>query len=398
MAEFLLELLSEEIPAGMQWQEGCRQLEAAVEVGLLGADVSFDDEFDKFINVYSTPRRLILHIEKLANTSERAIKERKGPRVDAPQYAIDGFCDSCGVNVEDLLIQEDKKGKFYVLQTEEEGREIEDILAEIIPEIIRDFSWSKSMVWGDGGLRWVRPLHSILAILDGSPIIFEIGGIKSGNTTFVRSTDTEPVSVRSFGGYCGILKDAGIIVSQDDREAIIDMEAKEECEKYGLHLIEDSDLLDEITGLVETPFCILGEIDRKFLDLPPEVLQTSMKTHQKFLSVANFDDKITHFITVANKHKPSKSAQETILAGNQKVLSARLADAKFFWENDLRIAKDLGKLKNETSEWEAQLEKITFHNKLGTQAERINRITQFAKIHADFFGVKCDIPAKKLPS
>ena len=381
MAEFLLELLSEEIPAGMQRQEGCMQLAAAVEVGLLGADVLFSNEFDRFIEVYSTPRRLILHIEDLANTSERAIKERKGPRVDAPQYAIDGFCDSCGVNVEDLLIQEDKKGKFYVLQTEEEGREIEDILTEILPEIIRDFSWSKSMVWGDGEMRWVRPLHSILAILDGSPIIFEVGGIKSGNTTLVRSTDTEPVEIPNFSGYCGRLKDVGIFVSEDDRGAIIDIQAKKECKKYELNLIEDSDLLDEITGLVESPFCILGEIDRKFLDLPSEVLQTSMKTHQKFLSVANFEDKITHFITVANKYNPSKEAVDTIRKGNERVLSARLADAKFFWENDKHIADDGMKT------WEVQLQKITFHNKLGTQADRVNRIAEFAKAHADFFGV-----------
>ena len=168
----------------------------------------------------------------------------------------------------------------------------------------------------------------------------------------------------------------------------IKTDAQKLCDDKGLSLIDDDYLLTEITGLVESPFCIMGTIDKKFLGLPPEVLQTSMKTHQKFLSVANADKKIVGFITVANKYKPSKSVQETILAGNQKVLSARLADAKFFWENDMRDARNGMKTSH------GQLQRMTFHNKLGTQAERVERIANLACLHADLLDVKPDYAKK----
>ena len=250
------------------------------------------------------------------------------------------------------------------------------------------------MLWGDGNLRWVRPLHSITAVFAGEPVVFEVGGIKSGNTTYGYFSDPTPIVVKDFADYQAKLKELGIILDDDhefERITKIRNDAKKLCDDNGLELTEYIHLTSEISGLVESPFCLMGAIDKEFLDLPDEVLETSMKTHQKFLSVKNPKTKrIENFITVANKHNPSKSAQQTILAGNQRVLSARLADAKFFWENDLRIAKNLNKLKNETSEWEAQLEKITFHNKLGTQAERVNRIADFTKAHADFFGVNAD--------
>ncbi len=381
MKDLFIELLSEEIPAGMQLEAG-RELNLRLVTCLQEVKIRCGAS-----TIFSTPRRLTFFMQYLPDTGGDTTELYKGPRVDAPQQAVDGFLAKHNLrSIDDLNIEEDKKGKFYVLQLERKGRDLADILADALPEIIQNFSWPKSMIWGDGDLRWVRPLHSITAILseygkETKEISFEVGKIKSNHNR----------SVANFEDYCAKLEEAGIIGEYSERHQEIEKRAKEKCVAKGLELIVDKDIFTEINGLVESPFCIMGQIDKEFLDLPDEVLETSMKTHQKFLSVKNpKTGRIENFITVANKHNPSKSAQQTILAGNQRVLSARLADAKFFWENDLRIAKNLNKLKNETSEWEAQLEKITFHNKLGTQAERVNRIADFSKAHADFFGVNAD--------
>ena len=396
MAEFLLELLSEEIPAGMQGRaEG--NLQSLIYETFKSANLE-----RYIVKPFSTPRRLAVYIDYVADTSKDSIEERKGPRIDAPQQALDGFLRSCGMEKEDLKIEEDKKGKFYVAEIIKKGRPAEEVLAEIIPEIIRNFPWPKSMLWGDGGLRWVRPLHSILAIVireeKTKTVNFEIGGIKSGNTTLGLFNDSEPIEISSFADYRTKLNNVGIIFDREERRNKIIKDTVKMTNDKGLKLVVEEMLLDrvthgikktsrddealvrEITGLVESPFCIMGEIDKKFLDLPTEVLQTSMRTHQKFLSVENpKTGQVEKFITVANKYKPYKSAQKTILKGNQRVLSARLADAKFFWENDLRHAKDGMK------DWQAKLEKITFHNKLGTQADRVNRIAKFARNHAHLF-------------
>ncbi len=373
MADLFIELLSEEIPAGMQKQarEDLRRLvkEALGKFGIM----FLGEGTMEVVNVYSTPRRLILSMYNLPDTGIDSIVEYKGPRVGAPQQAIDGFCKSHGVKQEILKIQEDKKGEFYILQALHKGRKMIDNLAEVLPEIIRNFTWQKSMRWGDGSLRWGRPLKSITAILGDRTIVFEVGGIKSGSH-----------SVKDFQEHYLKLKDAGIIIDQDERREKILKDGRAVCEKEGLNLMEYKPLIDEITGLVESPFCIMGKIDEQFLNLPLEVLQTSMKVHQKFLSVGNAKRNIVGFLTVANKHKPSKSAQKTILAGNQKVLSARLADAKFFWENDMRTAQE------GMQAWESQLEKITYHNLLGTQVDRVNRIAEFARTYADLFKVSVD--------
>ena len=383
MAEFLLELLSEETPEISQ----VFGTEILMQFLLKGITEKSVHTRQTPIKQYSTPRRLIVSFN-VADKSDDKTEKRKGPRIDAPQKALDGFLRSCEKKKEELLIEEDEKGKFYVDEIIVKGQPAEEIMAEILQDLISTFPWPKSMLWGEGDLRWVRPLHSILAILDGKKIDFEVGGVKSGNTTLGLFNDTTPIKVNSFDDYCAKLDKAGVMYDHWKRREKIGEDARILCKKQHpelvLKLVEDQLLIEEISGLVESPFCLMGAIDNEFLDLPTEVLQTSMRTHQKFLSVKNFRKKITHFITVANKHNPSKSAQKTILAGNQKVLSARLADAKFFWENDKRIADDGMKT------WEAQLQKITFHNKLGTQADRVNRIAEFAKAHADFFGVNAE--------
>ena len=384
VGELLLELLSEEMPESMQG-EASRDLFLRVNDGLKGTGFKQGGAVRKF----RTPRRLILSM-KFENDDSVGDEKRRGPRVGVPQEVIDKVCNSWGIKRENLY----EKDGYYFAQIKHEIRTPKEVLVDILPDIIRNFPWEKSMLWGDGDFRWVRPLHSITAVFAGEPVVFEVGGIKSGNTTYGHFSDPTPIVVKDFADYQAKLKEVGIIIEDDfefERIKKIRKDAQKICDDNGLELIECIHLTSEISGLVESPFCIMGRIDKEFLDLPDEVLETSMKTHQKFLSVKNpKTGRIENFITVANKHKPSKSAQQTILAGNQKVLSARLADAVFFWENDLRIAKNLGKLKNKTSEWEAQLEKMTFHNKLGTQVERVNRIIDFARTHADFFGVKPD--------
>ena len=369
MAEFLLELLSEEIPAGMQ-EETLPYLRSAV------IDILDETEFTLgTIDTFSTPRRLVLFMEVKPDIEFVRQEERRGPRVDAPQQALDGFLQSCGKAKEDLI---ENNGYYFVL-INHKSRTVEDVLEEKLPKIISKFPWSKSMLWGDGDFRWVRPLHSILAIFNKKHLDFEVGGIKS----------TLDSSVNNFDDYRANLKKIGIILENDtyehERFVKIGNDAQDLCHKKGLKLVEDNSLMNNITGLVESPFCIMGKIDKKFLDLPNEVLQISMETHQKFLSVENpKTSRIENFITFADKHNPTKEAVDTIRKGNERVLSARLADAKFFWENDLRIAKAGMK------PWADKLQQMTFHNKLGTQAERVNRIAEFAKAHAGFFKVKPD--------
>ncbi len=375
MAEFLLELLSEEIPAGMQvraHKELKQKLEDAL--GILMNDSMIDAQvLWHGGEVFSTPCRLTVFIYALSNASSSSIEERKGPRVGVPQEVIDKVCNSWGIKRENLY----EKDGYYFARIEHKGREIEHILEDFLPNVIRDFTWQKSMLWGDGDLRWARPLHSISAVLikEGvvRPINFEVGGIKSGG-----------LPITSFKDYLDGLKKAGIILDREERKKKIVDDARDLCSQNGVTLVGDESLIDEITGLVESPFCIIGKIEERFQNLPTYVLQSAMKTHQKFLSVQDNLGNIVGFITVANKHNPSESAQQTILAGNQRVLSARLADAQFFWQNDIREANDGMKT------WADKLQKMTFHNKLGTQADRVNRIAEFAKSHAITFGVNPD--------
>ncbi len=375
---FLLEILSEEIPAGMQ-KFARDKLAGYLSEDLARYDVCYNEP-----EVFSTPRRLVVHFKDLNDASELEPNSVRGPRVGAPEKAIEGFLRSCGKEKKDLQ----EKDGYYFAVVEPEGRQTEYGLADSLTYIINNFSWPKSMVWADGDFRWVRPLHSILAILyrknETKQLIFEVGGIKAGCHTHGYFNNPKPIKVNDFADYCAKLEKEGIIFDHEARYWKILYDAKKLCEYTELKVIEDKTLLQEITGLVESPWCIMGKIDKEFLTLPPEVLKTSMKTHQKFLSVANTEEQITHFITVANRHKGTEEVENTIRKGNQRVLSARLADAKFFWENDLRIAKAGIK------PWADSLDKMTFHNKIGTQGERIKRIAHFAKAHADLFKVNPD--------
>jgi len=322
--------------------------------------------------------------------SPTVTEDRKGPRVDAPEKAIEGFLRGAGVSREDLEIRDEKKGQVYFAKITKPGRPAGEIVAQVLEDTVRNFPWPKSMRWGAGSLRWVRPLHSILCILtddagEATVVEFDIDGIKAGNTTQGhRFMGKGRFAVSGFEDYQAKLKRDFVILDPQERADHIWQDATNQAFASGLEVVEDKGLLAEVAGLVEWPVVLMGEIGEEFLDLPPEVLQTSMKEHQKFFSVKNpKTGRIERFVTVANIETEDHGA--TILAGNQKVLSARLSDAKFFWDNDLREAKA------GMQAWIDQLDNVTFERQLGTQAARISRIAALAREIAPKVGAKADL-------
>ncbi|WP_299560883.1 glycine--tRNA ligase subunit beta [uncultured Sulfitobacter sp.] len=384
MPDLLIELFSEEIPARMQSRAG-DDLKSLVTNGLVEAGLTYASAA-----AFTTPRRLCLTVEGLLDASPRTVEERKGPKADAPQKAIEGFLRGAGVSRDALEERDTPKGKILFAKITREGRPAADIVSEVLDATIRNFPWPKSMRWGNGTLRWVRPLHSILCILsreDGAEIVpLELDGIVAGNTTQGhRFLGAGAFTVSGFDDYAAKLARAYVVLDPAARRDTIWHDATNTAFANGLEVVEDAGLLAEVAGLVEWPVVLMGRIGDDFLDLPPEVLQTSMKEHQKFFSVRNpKTGRIERFITVANRTTADDGA--TILAGNEKVLSARLADAKFFWDNDLRVAKsDAG-----MAAWVENLRNVTFHNKLGTQAELIERIAVLAREIAPLVGADPD--------
>ena len=381
MPDLLIELLSEEIPARMQ-ATAAQDLKRLVTDGLAEAGLSHED-----VASFVTPRRLILTVAGLPKMSPAMREERKGPSVSAPEKALDGFLRSTGLSKEDLEVRDGRKGQVWFAVIEREGRPASRIVAEVLDAVIRDFPWPKSMRWGSGSLRWVRPLHSIICLLsdaDGTQVVdLEVDGIRAGDRTVGhRFMAPESISVTSTADYLARMNGAKVVLSAKEREEAIMREATRLADERGFEVVEDKGLLAEVAGLVEWPVVLLGEIGEEFLDLPPEVLQTSMRVHQKFFSAGDSSGRITHFIAVADRETADNGA--TIMAGNQKVLRARLSDAKFFWENDLRVARDGMKA------WTDMLGKVTFHSRLGSQAERIDRISELAKEIASALGADPD--------
>lgn len=379
MPDLMIELFSEEIPARMQ-KRAAEDLKKLVTNGLVEAGLTYASA-----GAFATPRRLALSVEDLLAESPTTVEERKGPRVDAPEKALEGFLRGAGVAKEDLGTIEEKKGTFYVAKITKQGRAAAPIIAEVLEKAIRNFPWPKSMRWGTGSLKWVRPLHSIICILsaeDGSEVVeFDIDGIASGRSTRGhRFMAPDAFDVTSFDDYSSKLKSAFVMLDSSERADHIWHDATNQAFAQGLEVVEDAGLLAEVAGLVEWPVVLMGNIGADFLDLPPEVLQTSMKEHQKFFSVRNpKTSRIEKFVTVANRETADQGA--TILAGNEKVLSARLADAKFFWDNDIRTVEREG-----LEAMSGPLANVTFHNKLGSQADRIARIAALAREIAPIVG------------
>ncbi len=385
MPDLLIELFSEEIPARMQ-ARAAEDLQKLVTGGMVDAGLTYASAA-----AFATPRRLCLTVEGVVAESPTLREERRGPKVGAPDKAIEGFLRGAGVTRDQLEEREEKKGTFYYATVVKEGRPAAEIIAKVLEKTIRGFPWPKAMRWGSGSLRWVRPLHRILCILTdeagASVVPLDVDGIVSGDVTEGhRFMAPGAFSVVSFEDYAAKLKRAHVVLSAEERMETIRAEAANQAFAQGLEVVEDPGLLREVAGLVEWPVVLMGEIGEDFLGLPPEVLQTSMKEHQKFFSVRGKDGQIVRFVTVANRETADNGA--TILAGNQKVLSARLADAKFFWENDLRIAE------SDMSVWLQALENVTFHREIGSQKERIDRIAALARELAPAIGADADEAAR----
>ncbi|HXS08194.1 MAG TPA: glycine--tRNA ligase subunit beta [Rhizomicrobium sp.] len=375
MPDLLLELFSEEIPARMQ-AGAARDLERLVVGALSDRGLLFEG-----IKAFAGPRRLTLAVSGLPAKQADVREEMKGPKVDAPQPAIDGFLKKTGLTKDQLKIERQAKGDVYIAVIEREGRETAAVLADILPDVMAKLPWPKSMRWKPGvTTRWVRPLHSILCTFDGEVVPFSFAGVSSGrHTQGHRFLSEGKIEVRRFDDYAAALKRAHVVLEAEERAAIIFEGVKQAAFIHGLELIPDEGLLAEVSGLVEWPVVLIGSIEDHFMDVPPEILQTSMRTHQKYFALRDpkTGKMANRFALVANM--VAEDGGQEIVAGNERVLRARLSDAKFFWDEDRKRRLD-SRI--------ADLKGIVFHAKLGTQYERVERIAKLAaeiagKIGAD---------------
>ena len=375
MPDLLLELFSEEIPARMQ-AGAARDLERLVVGALSDRGLLFEG-----IKAFAGPRRLTLAVSGLPAKQADVREEMKGPKVDAPQAAIDGFLKKTGLTKDQLKIEKQAKGEVYIAVIAREGRETATVLGEILPEMMAKLPWPKSMRWKPGvPTRWVRPLHSILCTFDGEVVPFSFAGVSSGrHTQGHRFLSSGKVEVRRFDDYAAALKKNHVVLDAEERAAIIFEGIKQAAFIHGLEMIPDEGLLAEVSGLAEWPVVLIGTIEDQFMDVPAEILQTSMRTHQKYFALRDpkTGKMANRFAFVANMI--AEDGGKEIVAGNERVLRARLFDAKFFWDEDRkrRLDSRIDDLKG-----------IVYHAKLGTQFERVERIANLAaeiarKIGAD---------------
>ncbi|MEX3007914.1 glycine--tRNA ligase subunit beta [Hoeflea sp. TYP-13] len=415
MPDLLLELRSEEIPARMQ-RKAAGDLKKLVTDALVDAGLTYEAARE-----YWTPRRLALDIRGVTARSADIREERKGPRTDAPEKAVSGFLRGAGLeSVDQATVKSDpKKGDFYVAVIEKPGREAADIIADVMPGIIRNFPWPKSMRWGEasakpGALRWVRPLQSIICTFGPEteePVIvdFEIDGLKAGNITYGhRFHAPQAITVRRFDDYVEQLERAKVVLDADRRREIILSDARNLAFAQGFELVEDDALLDEVSGLVEWPVILMGEFEEDFLAIPPEVIRLTIKENQKcfVLRPQGEPGALTNkFIITANIEASDGGGE--IAHGNGKVVRARLADALHFWKTDQADLPDLDMLSASAAGFDLDLSKpldqrmakldalnVTFHAKLGTQGQRISRIRNLAHQLAPAVADASDLPAK----
>src|SRR5712672_1891908 len=383
MPDLLFELFSEEIPARMP-ARAAEDLKAIVTGKLVDAGLVYEGA-----KAFATPRRLALVVQGLPARQPDLKEEKKGPRVGAPQGAIQGFLKSAGLtSIDEATIQKDpKKGDFYLALIEKPGRPALELLAEILPVVIRTFPWPKSMRWGEGRLTWVRPLHSIVATFgpeteEPEVVPFQVEGIVAGRTTRGhRVLAPEPIEVRRFDDYLAKLAKAKVVLDPERRKEQILADARNLAFAQGFELVEDPALLDEVAGLVEWPVVLMGAFDRAFLAIPPEVVRTTIRNNQKcfVLRDPQTGQLVDRFILVANIEAPDGGS--AIVAGNERVIRARLSDAKFFYETDL---------KTRLEDRLPKFEHIVFHEKLGTQAARIARIERLAAELAPIVGANVE--------
>jgi len=373
MAQLLLELFSEEIPARMQ-QGAARDLERMASERLKAAGLTYEA-----LTTFAGPRRLTLVVEGLPTATPDREEELKGPRTSAPEQALEGFLRKTGLTKDQLS---ERDGVWFAVVSEK-GRPTTTLVPEMVDGIVRGFPWPKSMRWGSGTLRWIRPLKRIVALFDGHVVPFEIDGVASGDLTeghrFMGCG--RPFAVRDFADYRAKLESDFVLLDVADRKLRILQGAQKACAVQGLALVDDDGLLDEVAGLAEWPTPILGDMDPQFLTLPPEVIRLSMKVHQKYFAVRDPQTHglAPHFVVVANVE--ATDGGKALSAGNSRVLSARLDDARFFWDEDLKTGFDV---------WSRKLEGVTFHAKLGTLAERVDRIAALVREIAPLVGADPD--------
>lgn len=372
MADLLLELFSEEIPARMQ-KGAADDLQRLITSGLKDEGLAFSN-----MVAHVTPRRLALHVDGLPEAQSDLREERKGPKVGAPEKAVEGFLRSVGKTLDEVEVQSSPKGDFYVAITEKKGRPTADVIAELVPSVVRSFPWPKSQRWGSSSLRWVRPLHRILCLFDGKVVPFQIEEIKSTDqTSGHRFLAPEPFAVKDFDGYVAGLRDARVMLDREERKTAILEGARRAASEAGFELIEDHGLLEEVAGLVEWPVVLIGSIDDDFMDVPAEVLITAMRSHQKYFSLRDpaSGALAPRFIVVANMETADQGA--AIVNGNERVLRARLSDAKFFWDQDRKqkLESRLDGLKD-----------MVFHARLGTVYDKVGRVEKLAEKCAELIG------------
>ena len=370
MAELLLELFSEEIPARMQ-ARASEDLKRLVTEKLKAAGLNFTQA-----DAYTTPRRLALVVNGLPTAQPDVKEEKKGPRVGSPQQAIDGFLKSAGLSALDQCEKRDTgKGEFYFAVIEKKGGATSTVLERLILEVLQDLPWPKSMRWANYGFRWVRPLHSIIFVFDGKPIAVDF---KLGNFALTSGAATRghrflapgAITVSSFADYHAKLRAAKVILDPAERRAEIWKQAQALAAKEGFTVRQDDALLDEVTGLVEWPVALMGRIDDAFMTLPPEVMTTTMRVNQKYFAVLGKDGKLApRFIVTANTE--ADDGGKAIVAGNERVLRARLSDAQFFWEQDKKV-----RLQDRV----AALDGITYHAKLGSVGDKVKRMQALAAV------------------
>jgi glycyl-tRNA synthetase beta chain len=367
MPDLLLELFSEEIPARMQ-RKAAEDLKSLVTNALVDAGLPYEGA-----KAFATPRRLALHVAGVPAGSAATREERKGPRVGSPEKALEGFLRGAGLtSIDQATIQTDpKKGDFYVAVIEKPGRSAIDVIAEFMPGILRNFPWPKAMRWGTGSTRWVRPLHSIVATFgpeteEPDVVPFEFDGIKAGKTTRGhRFLADEAFDVRRFDDYAPSLEKHKVVLDADRRKDIIQNDAKDCALALGLDLVEDPGLLEEVAGLVEWPVVLTGSFDEDFLTIPDECIQLTIKVNQKCFVLKNpaTGRLANKFVLISNII--ADDGGKLIVAGNEKVIRARLSDARFFWETDL---------KSKLSDNLPKLDEVKFHEKLGSVGERVKRL------------------------
>jgi glycyl-tRNA synthetase beta chain len=368
--DLLLELFSEEIPARMQ-ARAADDLRKLVTDRLVNAGLVYEGA-----KAFVTPRRLALAVEGIPVRQPDLKEEKKGPRVGAPEGAILGFLRAAGLaSIGEAKVVHDKKGDFYVAVIEKPGRPAIEVIGTIVPEVVKGFPWPKSMRWGDRSLGWIRPLHSIVATFgpeteEPEIVVFSVDGIAAGDETRGhRFLSPQPFKVRRLDDYAAKLEKAKVVLDPERRKEIILTDAKNLAFAQGYELVEDAGLLDEVAGLVEWPVVLMGAFDPAFLSIPPEVIRTTIRNNQKcfVLRDPQSANLVCKFILVANTE--AEDGGKAIVAGNERVIRARLADAKFFYETDL---------KTRLEDRLPKFAKIVFHEKLGTQAERIARIEALA--------------------